>query len=273
MRRIADYRNYRAYDFERRQGEYAVALSKWGTGSGGESETPVYVIRVAVMASAFKIFSQQKKAHFRSIFMDEVFATMDESRTRRVLWFLKELGRRAAITGGAKGIGFVIASRLTEAGATVALLDNDSTALDLSVDLLRREKANVRPITVELTDQKSLERAFQASIEFLGGLDIWINNAGISPRVPPLEITEQQWNDVLNLNLKAAFSCAKLAAPHMVAHAIGGVIVNMTSSTISRATGNPYTTVFPSMALSALRRVLQLNLVPKESAASRLPRR
>lgn len=108
LRRIADYRNYRAYDFERRQGEYAVALSKWGTGSGGESETPVYVIRVAVMASAFKIFSQQKKAHFRSIFMDEVFSTMDESRTRRVLRFLKELGLQIVCAAPTRSMAAVL---------------------------------------------------------------------------------------------------------------------------------------------------------------------
>ncbi|WFU40779.1 SbcC/MukB-like Walker B domain-containing protein [Bradyrhizobium sp. CB82] len=92
LRRIADYRNYRTYDFQRARGDAAVLLSKWGSGSGGESETPIYVIRAAVMASAFKLFSQQKKAHFRSIFLDEVFAQMDETRTRRVLRFLKELG-------------------------------------------------------------------------------------------------------------------------------------------------------------------------------------
>jgi energy-coupling factor transporter ATP-binding protein EcfA2 len=108
LRRIADYRNYRTYDFERRQGEYAVALSKWGTGSGGESETPVYVIRVAVMASAFKIFSQQKKAHFRSIFMDEVFSTMDESRTRRVLRFLKELGLQIVCAAPTRSMAAVL---------------------------------------------------------------------------------------------------------------------------------------------------------------------
>lgn len=108
LRRIADYRNYRSYDFERRQGDYAVALSKWGTGSGGESETPVYVIRVAVMASAFKIFSQQKKAHFRSIFMDEVFSTMDESRTRRVLRFLKELGLQIVCAAPTRSMAAVL---------------------------------------------------------------------------------------------------------------------------------------------------------------------
>ena len=108
LRRIADYRNYRSYDFERQRGGYKVALSKWGTGSGGESETPVYVIRVAVLASAFKIFSQQKKAHFRSIFMDEVFATMDESRTRRVLHFLKELGLQVVCAAPTRSMAAVL---------------------------------------------------------------------------------------------------------------------------------------------------------------------
>ncbi|UPK05917.1 SbcC/MukB-like Walker B domain-containing protein [Bradyrhizobium sp. 170] len=108
LRRIADYRNYRSYDFERRRGEDRVELSRWGTGSGGETETPVYVIRVAVMASAFKIFSQQKKAHFRSIFMDEVFSTMDEARTRRVIGFLKELGLQIVCAAPTRSMAAVL---------------------------------------------------------------------------------------------------------------------------------------------------------------------
>jgi hypothetical protein len=108
LRRIADYRNYRTYDFQRGRGDYTVLLSKWGTGSGGETETPVYVIRVAVMASAFKLFSPQKKAHFRSIFMDEVFATMDETRTRRVLHFLKELGLQIVCAAPTRSMAAVL---------------------------------------------------------------------------------------------------------------------------------------------------------------------
>jgi uncharacterized protein YPO0396 len=108
LRRIADYRNYRAYDFERRRGEDKVELSRWGTGSGGETETPVYVIRVAVLASAFKIFSQQKKAHFRSIFMDEVFSTMDEARTRRVIGFLKDLGLQMVCAAPTRSMAAVL---------------------------------------------------------------------------------------------------------------------------------------------------------------------
>jgi hypothetical protein len=108
LRRIADYRNYRTYDFACTRRGNTVALSRWGTGSGGESETPVYVIRVAVMASAFRLFSQQKKAHFRSIFMDEVFATMDEARTRRVLRFLKDLGLQIVCAAPTRSMAAVL---------------------------------------------------------------------------------------------------------------------------------------------------------------------
>lgn len=94
LNRIADYRNYKKYDFEKSsKGGNPRGLSTWGTGSGGEAETPFYIIRAAVFAASFKLFSKQKISHFRTVFLDEVFQKMDESRTRRVVDFLtKEMG-------------------------------------------------------------------------------------------------------------------------------------------------------------------------------------
>jgi PAS domain-containing protein len=94
LNRIADYRNYKKYDFEKSsKGGEARGLSTWGTGSGGEAETPFYIIRAAVFAASFKLFSKQKISHFRTVFLDEVFQKMDETRTRRVIEFLtKEMG-------------------------------------------------------------------------------------------------------------------------------------------------------------------------------------
>jgi uncharacterized protein YPO0396 len=94
LNRIADYRNYKKYDFEKSsKGGEARGLSTWGTGSGGEAETPFYIIRAAVFAASFKLFSKQKISHFRTVFLDEVFQKMDETRTRRVIDFLtKEMG-------------------------------------------------------------------------------------------------------------------------------------------------------------------------------------
>jgi Putative exonuclease SbcCD, C subunit/P-loop containing region of AAA domain len=156
LRRIADYRNYRAYDFERRRGGHAVALSRWGTGSGGESETPIYVIRVAVMASAFKIFSQQKKAHFRSIFMDEVFATMDEARTRRVLGFLKELGLQIVCAAPTRSMAAV----LDEFDTRINFSKYKSPAGDRSdVNVIRLDSERVRALYDAHRDAVSADAA------------------------------------------------------------------------------------------------------------------
>jgi hypothetical protein len=94
LNRIADYRNYKKYDFEKSsKGGDPRGLSTWGTGSGGEAETPFYIIRAAVFAASFRLFSKQKISHFRTLFLDEVFKNMDETRTRRVIDFLtKEMG-------------------------------------------------------------------------------------------------------------------------------------------------------------------------------------
>lgn len=143
LRRIADYRNYRSYDFERRRGDDKIELSRWGTGSGGETETPVYVIRVAVMASAFKIFSQQKKAHFRSIFMDEVFSTMDEARTRRVLGFLKELGLQVVCAAPTRSMAAV----LDEFDTRINFSRYQTASGDCSdVNVINLDKARVRAL-------------------------------------------------------------------------------------------------------------------------------
>lgn len=91
LNRIADYRHYKKYDFEKSsKGGDPRNLSTWGTGSGGEAETPFYIIRAAVFAASFKLFSKQKISHFRTLFLDEVFKNMDETRTRRVIAFLTE---------------------------------------------------------------------------------------------------------------------------------------------------------------------------------------
>jgi predicted nuclease with TOPRIM domain len=143
LRRIADYRNYRSYDFERRRGNETVELSRWGTGSAGETETPVYVIRVAVLASAFKIFSQQKKAHFRSIFMDEVFSTMDEPRTRRVLGFLKGLGLQVVCAAPTRSMAAV----LDEFDTRINFSHYKTVTGDRSdVNLIKLDQARVRAL-------------------------------------------------------------------------------------------------------------------------------
>lgn len=89
LRRIADYRNYRRYDIiSTTEGGAQVRLSQWGTGSGGQLETPAYIVRAAIVTNRLKIF--EKGPSLRLLANDEAFTLMDETRARAVLRFMSE---------------------------------------------------------------------------------------------------------------------------------------------------------------------------------------
>lgn len=92
LERIADYRNYRRYEiYKEVEGKEAIALSEYGTGSGGQLETPAYIIRSAAITSAFRF--SEGNSHLRMVLVDEAFSKMDESRSREVIDYLtKSLG-------------------------------------------------------------------------------------------------------------------------------------------------------------------------------------
>lgn len=90
LKELADYRNYRRYEIYREgQTGGRIALSTWGTGSGGQLETPFYLVRSAVLSSAFRFFSKDR-TRLRLMVSDEAFAKMDESRRRSVIHYLRE---------------------------------------------------------------------------------------------------------------------------------------------------------------------------------------
>lgn len=89
LERIADYRNYRSYEiYKEVAGKEPIPLSKYGTGSGGQLETPAYIIRSAAITSAFRF--SQGKVHLRMVLVDEAFSKMDETRSREVIEYLTE---------------------------------------------------------------------------------------------------------------------------------------------------------------------------------------
>ena len=134
--------------------------------------------------------------------------------------------KRVLITGGAGGIGAVTAQRFIEEGSRVAVIDQDEKAgARLQVDLPALETI----IYADVADPSSVAQAFDKLDRHMGGLDILINNAGISIRQPFMGITPQQWRSVLSVNLDGIFYVAQQAARRMLAGA-GGVILNMGSS-------------------------------------------
>ncbi|HGX92417.1 MAG TPA: hypothetical protein ENK35_03790, partial [Candidatus Tenderia sp.] len=87
--RIADYRNYRRYEiYKEVEGKSPIALSEYGTGSGGQLETPAYIIRSAAITSAFRF--AEGSNHLRMVLVDEAFSKMDETRSREVINYLTE---------------------------------------------------------------------------------------------------------------------------------------------------------------------------------------
>jgi NAD(P)-dependent dehydrogenase (short-subunit alcohol dehydrogenase family) len=148
-------------------------------------------------------------------------------------------GRNAVITGAARGIGAAIAARLAEAGADLFLIDRNADQLEHTARELARYGGRVSSSILDITRSEALQAAAADAVTQLGGIDIWVNNAGISPRVGTVEMTDEQWDAVMDLNLRAAFIGARSAAQHMQASGRRGVIVNITSSTVKRVSANP----------------------------------
>lgn len=89
LARISDYRNYRRYEiYKQPENKQPIALSQYGTGSGGQLETPAYIIRAAAVTSAFRF--NEGKSHLRMVMVDEAFSKMDETRSREVIHYLTE---------------------------------------------------------------------------------------------------------------------------------------------------------------------------------------
>ena len=135
-------------------------------------------------------------------------------------------GKRVLITGGAGGIGSATAKRFWEEGARVYVFDRDEAAC-------RRLKEELPDLSgyilADVADPDSVECAFAELDKLAGGLDILINNAGISVRHSFLDITPQEWQTVMDINLNGVFYVAQQSAKRMLAQG-GGVIVNMGSS-------------------------------------------
>ena len=113
-------------------------------------------------------------------------------------------GRKAVVTGGARGIGLSVVERMLDSGAEVALWDLDAHALDAAVKRLAG-KGSVHQTAVDVTDVASVTAASQAAIGQLGRVDILINNAGITgPNVKTWEYTPEDWRKVMEVDLDRA---------------------------------------------------------------------
>ncbi len=137
-------------------------------------------------------------------------------------------GKAAIVTGGAKGIGQGIAYRLAEAGASVLVADMDEAAAKTAADDLTTKGWRAEAFTVDVSNEAAVRAMIAAAKERFGSLDILVNNAGIYPPVPVAQMTEEQFERVMHVNLRSVFLTTKYAAEVMKEQG-GGKIINITS--------------------------------------------
>jgi 2-deoxy-D-gluconate 3-dehydrogenase len=137
-------------------------------------------------------------------------------------------GKSAIVTGGAKGIGRAIALRLCEAGAKVLIADMDEAALEATVDEIKSSGMIAEGVHVDISKPEDITNMINACKEKFQSLDILVNNAGIYPNKKISDMTYEDFDKVLSVNLKSVFLTTKIGSEIMKIRG-GGRIINITS--------------------------------------------
>jgi meso-butanediol dehydrogenase / (S,S)-butanediol dehydrogenase / diacetyl reductase len=173
-------------------------------------------------------------------------------------------GKRVLITGGASGIGAATAVRFLEEGSRVCVLDRDAEACArIRHELVGMSDGGLsEAIIADVTDLMQVEAAFAEAIRLMDGVDVLINNAGISIRHKFLDITPEEWEQVIAVNLTGVFYVAQTAARHMWERGSG--VILQTAST-NGVMGYPYYADYNATKAGVieLTRSMALELAPK----------
>jgi len=171
------------------------------------------------------------------------YAPIDEAEKFRIeYWALEEAklarlpaprplaGRVALVTGAGSGIGRAVARRLAAEGACVAVTDRDADAAErVAAEIGTAPAAAAVPITLDVTHPAAVAAAVRETVLAFGGLDLLVNNAGMSTSRPLLETTEEEWDRQHDVLAKGSFLAAREAVRVMVAQRVGGDIVYVVS--------------------------------------------
>lgn len=138
-------------------------------------------------------------------------------------------GKVAVVTGGARGIGYAIAERLVDEGASVAVLALHTDSAERAVRALAARAGNVIALAGDISDENDVRRAVEETVEAFGRLDIMVNNAATIAIGPLVDMTTETWDRVAAVNLRGVFLGCREAARQMIAQGTGGRIVNGSS--------------------------------------------
>jgi 3-oxoacyl-[acyl-carrier protein] reductase len=139
-------------------------------------------------------------------------------------------GKVAIVTGAAAGIGAGVGRLFAAEGAHVFLVDLDGAGVKKVAADVQAEGGSAFGFAANARDREAMAKVVDDAVTRFGRIDVLINNAGIYPRQPFLEMTEEQWDTMQDVNMKSFFHCSKLVMPHMVRQR-AGAIVNIASVT------------------------------------------
>ena len=143
-------------------------------------------------------------------------------------YFSELKGKKVLVTGGSKGIGKDIALAFVKQGADVVITGRNEADLVSTTNELRQIHPNAFYLKGDMQDIQIVYEMVDNAVSTLGNIDILINNAGINIPKPALEVTEKDWNQVIDTNLKGTFFCAQRVGKHMIEQG-RGKIINMVS--------------------------------------------
>ncbi|MGV0837773.1 SDR family NAD(P)-dependent oxidoreductase [Mycolicibacterium thermoresistibile] len=179
-------------------------------------------------------------------------------------------GTTAIVTGGAMGLGLAIAEALAARGTKVAIFDIQSEEIDHQVDRLRADGAKVAGYVVDVSDRAQVEAAVARVRADLGPVLMLVNNAGIEQFGRFSEITDEQWDRVMAVNLRGPFVCTQVVLPDML-EAKWGRIVNISSSSAQGGQSWMAAYVSSKSGVIGLTKSLALELGPKGITVNTIP--
>lgn len=137
--------------------------------------------------------------------------------------------KTAIVTGGAMGIGSAIACRLAEAGASVVIADLNREKAEATAQELCHRRYKAISIQCDVSAEGEVQDMVRITVEKMGGIDILVNNAGIFPTLPFQEMTGEDFDRVIAVNLRGTFLCSRETSYWMIEQKRGGCIVNIVS--------------------------------------------
>ncbi|OGW17541.1 MAG: beta-ketoacyl-ACP reductase [Nitrospinae bacterium RIFCSPLOWO2_12_FULL_45_22] len=141
----------------------------------------------------------------------------------------------AVVTGAGRGLGEASAIRLAEEGGRVVVSDIDLASAQQTADRIKAMGREAIAVKTDVSQRKEAEELIETAVKTFGRIDILVNNAGITRDTSIRKMTEEDWDMVLNVNLKGAFNCAQFAAKYMIEQKYGRII-NLSSRAYM---GNP----------------------------------